>query len=385
MTEPKIHFQERVNLLETAMSNKKGNRVPVVSMATTWTYWHAGYLPKDGLENPEINLKVLRKFYDDFYWDGIIFVRNGKAFSQSTLDILGGGTFTYDKNGMQQTAPGSVTVMEEGEYPELTADPYRFILEKVFPRRYRLMAREDDGKYADMCKVMEMVEAMNRQNALENAIAPKEYGIPQMRIAAFFNPVDIILDYLRDFDVIISDVKRRPQAVRDAGLAMVDLSLDHIGNAKPEPGKALVMPMHLPQFLRAKDFEKVYWPSWKKVADEISRRGFKVIYYFERSYAHLFDYLRELPEGTVGLFEDDKVWDAKAALPNMAVAGGMPNDLLYRGTKQECVDYAKMLVDKTAANGGYLFTTNMIMLTPSDGKAENLKAVNEFVCQYSAK
>ena len=109
------------------------------------------------------------------------------------------------------------------------------------------------------------------------------------------------------------------------------------------------------------------------------------LYYFERSYAHLFDYLRELPEGTVGLFEDDKVWDAKAALPNMAVAGGMPNDLLYRGTKQECVDYAKMLVDKTAANGGYLFTTNMIMLTPSDGKAENLKAVNEFVCQYSAK
>ena len=82
MAEPKIHFQERVNLLETAMSNKKGNRVPVVSMATTWTYWHAGYLPKDGLENTEINLKVLRKFYDDFYWDGIIFVRNGKAFSQ---------------------------------------------------------------------------------------------------------------------------------------------------------------------------------------------------------------------------------------------------------------------------------------------------------------
>ena len=382
MTDLKQLHQERVELLETTMNNKKGSRVPVISIATTWTYWHAGYLPKDGLENPKINFEVLRKYYNDIYMDGIVFVRNGKTFTQHTMDLLGGGTYEYDKNGMQQTSPGSVTVMNEDEYPELIADPYKFILEKVFPRRYKLMARTDEKKYSDMLEVMIDLAGMNKRNTEENAVAPNEYGIAQMRQAAFYNPLDTILDYLRDFTLIIGDVRRRPDTLREAGMALVDFSLDYIGNIQPQQGQALVIPMHLPQFLRAKDFEKVYWPSWQKVAEGIKKRGFKVLYYFERSYKHLFDYLYELPDGTIGLFEDDLVWEAKAALPRMAVAGGMPNAMLYRSTKEECVNYAKMLVDKTAANGGYLFTTNMMMLTPSDGKAENLQAVNQFVNEY---
>lgn len=382
MTDLKHLHQERVELLETTMANKKGSRVPVISIATTWTYWHAGYLPKDGLEDPDVNLKVLRKYYNDFYMDGTMFIRNGKALSKNSLDLLGGGTYTYDKNGVIQTAPGTVTVMKDDEYPEFIEDPYKFILEKVFPRRYKLMARTDDKKYSDMLEIMVDIASMNKRFAEEDAIGPNEYGIAHMRQTSFFNPVDMILDYLRDFDVIIGDVRRRPEQLRDAGLAMVDYCLDNIRNLTPQPGYAIMTPMHLPQFLRAKDFEKVYWPSWQKVAQEVHKMGFNSIHYFERSYKHLFDYLNELPDGTTGLFEDDLVWEAKAALPRMAVAGGMPNAMLYRSTKEECVDYAKMLIDKTAANGGYFFTTNMMMLTPSDGKAENLQAVNQFVHEY---
>ncbi len=376
-------YDDRLSLLETTMSNKKGSRVPVISLCTTWAYYHAGKLPKHGLEDPEVTKKVLRKLYTDFYWDGIVFVRNGKTFSERTLNLLGGGTYQYDKNGMQQTKPGSVTSMEADEYPELISDPYKFILEKVFPRRYTLMQRNDEQKYNDMKEVMADVIGMFKRNAEEDKIAIEEFGIPQMRAAAFFNPVDIILDYFRDFNEILGDVKRRPQMVRDAGMSLVNFSLDHIGPIQPQPGKSLVIPMHLPQFLNAKDFEKVYLPSFKKVADGIAERGFKALYYFERSYAHLFDYLKELPQGTIGLFEIDDVREVKKKIgKSMCVAGGMPLKLLGKGTKQQCIDHAKAVIDEAAKDGGFLFTTDMMMLSPGDAKAENLQAVNEFVHKY---
>ena len=46
------------------------------------------------------------------------------------------------------------------------------------------------------------------------------------------------------------------------------------------------------------------------------------------------------------------------------------------------MDIAKGLIDDLAPGGGYVFTTNRVMLTEADGKAENLRAVTEFVADY---
>ena len=55
---------------------------------------------------------------------------------------------------------------------------------------------------------------------------------------------------------------------------------------------------------------------------------------------------------------------------------------LYYGTKEECLDLAKGLIDDLAPGGGYIFSTNRAMIAPTDGNPENLKAVNEFVREY---
>jgi uroporphyrinogen-III decarboxylase len=142
--------------------------------------------------------------------------------------------------------------------------------------------------------------------------------------------------------------------------------------------------MHLPQFLSPKDFERVYWPSFIKLANYFTNKGYVIRYYFESNYEHLYDYLQELPKGQiVGLFEDDDLRKAKKFLGNnMAIAGGMPTSLLYLGSTQECIDYAKALIDDLAPGGGYIFAMNKIMLSPTDGRAENLKAVTEFAHEY---
>lgn len=384
MNEKEQLLTQRKRIIEETISNQKSDRVPIISLCTTWAYFHYGKKPLDSFKDPNLTKEVFRKLYRDFYWDGILLPRNGKSFTQRTMDLLGGGTYEYDKNGMIQTRHGSVTVMESDEYPELIADPYKFILEKVFPRRYKLMQRNDEKKYEDMVEVMKDAINMQARFKEEDQISEKEFGIPQMRSLAFYNPIDFILDYFRDFDVIIGDVKRKPRLMCEAGMALVDFAFDHIGSAVPEEGKVIFMPMHLPQFLNKKDFEKVYWPSYRTLMERIIAKGFKIAFYFERTYEHLFDYLKELPKNkVVGLFEGDDIVMAKKQLGDvMCVAGGMPVSLLKTGTKQSCIDYAKRIIDEAGRDGGYLFTTDMIMLTDADGKAENLQAVNEFVHEY---
>lgn len=379
-----LKLQERKKMIETTLHNQKAKCVPVVSLATTWTYYQIGKKPKDSFDNPKLNKDVFRNFYEKVYLDGVVLSRNGKTFSADTLKRLDGGTYTYDKDGIQQTKPGSIEIMTEDEYEILIDDPYKFILEKIFPRRYGLMRRSDDGKYSDMLKVIQDLKLMTDRNQGEDEIAECEFGIQNMRLTSFFNPIDIILDYMRDFVPISKDVRRRPEQLRDAGLALLDFTLDNIRGLNPEKGKVVFVPMHLPQFLRPKDFEKIYWPSYKKQVEYLIENGFTPMFYFERKYEHLFDFFRDFPKNkTVGLFENDDLRIVKKKLgDHMAIAGGMPTALLQNGTKKACIDYAKGLIDDVAPEGGYFFTTDKIMLSPTDGKLENLAAVNEFVHEY---
>lgn len=377
-------LNEREDCIDKTLHNQKGDYIPVISIATTWMYYQIGKKPKDAFDDPSVTAQAMRHYYDHVYMDGILVARNGKTFAPEILDLLDGGTYTYDKDGMQQTCPGSVEVMGEDEYDALIENPYGFILEKIFPRRYGIMRRTDADKYADMKRIIESLQSSLQLNAAEDRIAEDDYGIKQMRMNAIFNPLDIILDYLRDFVPISKDVRRRPDQLRDAGLALVDFVLDNVCTAQPAKGKVIFMPMHLPQFLRPKDFEKIYWPSYKKVVDYLIDHQLTPLFYFERKYEHLFDYFKEFPKNSVaGMYEDDDLRIVNQKLgDHMAMAGGMPTELLQNGTKEQCVDYAKKLIDDISPNGGFLFTTDKIMLSEADGKIDNLAAVNEFVHHY---
>ncbi len=60
--------------------------------------------------------------------------------------------------------------------------------------------------------------------------------------------------------------------------------------------------------------------------------------------------------------------------------GGMTTDLLGNGTKQQCIDYAKKLIDELG--DGFIFSTNKMVSFRNDCKRENLLAVTDFVRNY---
>ena len=66
----------------------------------------------------------------------------------------------------------------------------------------------------------------------------------------------------------------------------------------------------------------------------------------------------------------------------MTLCGGMTAYTLFYGSKQECLDEAKGLIDDLAYDQRYIFTTGKMLSFPNDAKPENMKAVNDFVREY---
>lgn len=80
--------------------------------------------------------------------------------------------------------------------------------------------------------------------------------------------------------------------------------------------------------------------------------------------------------------EQDDIFEARKHMPNIALCGGMTKAALYDGTKEQCIDLAKKLIDELGKDGGYMMSQNKMISFKNDAKAENLKAVCDFVNEY---
>lgn len=294
--------------------------------------------------------------------------------------ILGGGCQIV-KDYSKQLNPEAVTIMEPNEYPELIKDPLGYMLETLIPRRLKLLADNSfenklNGLLGWMGEVQKMVNITTAQD---------EAGIPVlMGPGVILAPTDYIFDYLRDFVGITRDIKRSPDLVNEASMAILETLKPLVHMYPPEEHKAVFMPMHIPAFLRPKDFEKAYWPSYKAIMEYLVSMGRNVVCYFEKNNQHLFDYLQDLPKnGVIGIFQEEDMRVTKEKLGStMALAGWLSTNLLQRGTKEQCIDNVKELIDVMCPGGGYFIAPDTPMMFPADGKPENLKAVADFIRDY---
>lgn len=295
-------------------------------------------------------------------------------------EILGGGTMIV-KNNTKMQLPNAVDILGPEEYPELIKNPARYLLGTVYPRRYELLKKDAATQMEGFAKMLGWQKQLGEYD--ENCISRGAHIFANGTIVF---PVDAIFDLFREFKGISSDIKRCPELLRDAGLAIAEQMKPVIDLFTPCADRAIFIPMHLPAFMRPKEFEKIYWPSFKMLADYMAGRGLNVLYYFEKSYAHLLDYLQDLPKtGVIGLFQEDDRRVVKQKLGGrMAIAGWLKTSLMGSGTKEQCVDYVKELIQDMAPGGGYFIAPDAPMMFPYDAKPENLKAVSDFIFEHRA-
>ena len=376
-------YEERTQRIEITQRGGKPDRVPVYSLIDNWAFSYAGYSIEEIFEDDEKHYAAFEKVVTDFYWDAMFTSCTSKAMNY--VNALGGGSYTNNK--LMQVQTGLANSMDPSEYDEFIADPAAFIRDVIAPRKYALMSMEySEEKYQKYTEALDYFGRFRSLGAMSVKRFKEEHAMPITRGAVWWHPLDLFLDFIRDFEGTFGDIKRNPNKIIDACEALFPLTIDiSLGAYQTHvAGKCIFNPMHIPQFLNRRDFEKVYWPIYKRYTELLAEKGLVLQSYYERNYEHLHDYLQDLPKNMIfGLFEDDDLRLVKKNLGDvMCIAGGMETFVLNNGTKQECIDMAKKLIDDLAPGGGYVFTTNRIPHSPNDANPENLKVVNEFVREY---
>jgi hypothetical protein len=135
-------------------------------------------------------------------------------------------------------------------------------------------------------------------------------------------------------------------------------------------------------FLSPKDYERVYWPTFKKMIDYFLGLGHRVWVFFENNQEQHLERLQDLPKGKiVAHLESTDLERAKKALGGrICIAAGMPARLLVRGTPEDVKEQTLSVLKIFEDEPGFIMTCDTTV--PVGAKAENidawLKAVKEY-------
>lgn len=379
-------YEERASRITNAVELKPTDRVPLFSIIDNWALFHYGTTLAEAKNDMDLQYAAYAKAFQDFGFDGASF--GAVTMPLGFVDALGGGIYKTDMETIQ-IATGQSELMEASEYDALTGDTIQFMLDKLIPRKLSVFREGSvEDKFGVLANAIQVV--MGWVGAL-GEITEKhktESGVFVPNAVVPFMPADLIFDYLRDFKGTLNDVRRCPDQLAAAAMAIlqnINIPVTYAMVPQPAREKYLTTFLHLPAFLRPRDFEKVYWPSFKAYIEMFAAQGYKFMIFFERNWEHLYDYLQELPRGCIlGFFEDDDLRKTKAALGDvMCIGGGIKTTDLFLKTPAQCVDITKGLLQDLAPGGGYIFTTNKILNSKNDANPECLKAVADYVLENS--
>ena len=379
--------EERKQIFSDFWNNKTPKRLPV-SLGTNIQV--IVEYSKHNVFETQYNFARLAEASDEFC----------KIIYSDTCPVSGGGTPRFplynqilDSECYKMGSTGfvqhpEVMGMNDDEYPELIKDPYAFILEKVIPRLYKSLSLSDP---VTLGKTLVMsIDARAKDNAeFASLSAPliDKYGYypgaPNGSTGGSIAPYDFIADFLRSFSGISMDIKRKRELLKEACDAVYPLLFLRGLVSKPHPEGVIGIPLHMPTFMREKDFVEVYLPSFFRMIREYAALGIRTRIFCEDDWTRYLDIIQDFPAGTFIRFEygDPKTFAEKLG-KKFFIGGFYPTTLLTLGTKQQCIDKTKELLDIMMPIKGYVFGFDKGPLILADVKLENLNAIGECLRDY---
>ncbi len=374
-------YQERINLYLKTIAHEVTDRIPVLTQMGTFAVGHAGSKIEEVQSNPEKLIEVYSKPFSEMYSDAS--VTAGFVFDEISSRIIGNPNWFISEDG-QTLQHNQCAPMLAEEYPQLIEDPKKFVRDVLIPRKCSRLAAPYPENYNAL---KELVAHLKEKAYFDNILKEKlknEFGIPVFLGKLLASPIDHIFDGYRGFKGVAEDMRRRPQMLLDAINAMLHHSVKSLENTPIAPYPFFATMAHIPTFISPKQMEIFYWPACDKLYNMVNERGGKLLLFMEGNWEKRYDFINSLPKNfAMCIIEDDDIFKAKKEIgDNVAVAGGMVLGRLRYNSKQECVDYAKKLANECGAGGGYVFTTDMELISAKDVNFENLVAVNDFISNY---
>lgn len=390
MTDTKALKEERISIYHDVADNKIPKRVPIgVSIGFEATmqyfgydlrniYWNPSLLNKDEQKADELCQKV--------YSDILPFSTSSLRFP-TLYQFIESQSFVMSSSGFMQH-PEVVGMLPE-DYDYLIEKPWDCILERIIPRHHKAFNTDEPIKMA-LNFTKGILGYLNdpREGAALSATMRERYGYypgaPAGSGGFTAMPFDFLADQLRSFSGISTDVRRRPEQVAEACEALYPIVFRR-GLPKVVSNYGTVsIPLHMPTFMREKDFEKLWWPTAKRLVEEYASMGIHCNLFCEDDWMRYLDHLSELPTDTTLRFEfgDPKLVQEKLG-DKFIISGLYPMQLIKNGTKQQVIDKAKEVVDALAPGGKYTFGFDKGIQVGADLNVENLAALTEFLQEYA--
>jgi hypothetical protein len=371
-------FNERTELFENVFQFKKNKRVPMLANFFTWKMLDAGYNLHDALYDYSILEKVNDEFHQRYQFDAYfdLGVRNPMLVTQA----LGGGFHKIDDAG-EAVVIDDHHLLEGDEYREYAQDPMKFYWAKAFKRYCKpgITMAELENATKEFRSYIEFAGKANDK-------CKNEYGALISYMVTAQPPFEVLFNQYRGIRELALDVRKRKGELKEAMEALYARETESILNGSlntDSTGFITLFGIGLlaHSILSVDQFGELYWPYLKKILDTVIANKKRLFIMCESTMLRFAEFFQDIPKGVaIVQIEQDDIFELRKRLPNLVLAGGMPTDLLGYGSKQECIDYAKKLID--TLGDGFVFGQNKMMSYRNDAKRENLIAVNDFVRNY---
>ncbi|MDR1249079.1 MAG: hypothetical protein LBK63_07240 [Treponema sp.] len=372
-------LKERTELYANVLQFKKNKRVPIHANFWTWKTLDAGYKLSEALYDVKILAKINEEFNERYQFDS--YSDLGTRNPLATQDALGGGYHKIDQSD-EALLVDDHHLLERDEYKDLAKNPMGVYWTKAFKRYCRPGITVGEIKNA-----LKVNDEFSKFGASTTDICLNKWGAMKASKYFFSVPFETLFNALRGMKEVSLDIRKCKQEMKEAMDVLFAMSTKPFLEqaAKDDDLKGCACSVNIgflaQSVLSVDQFAELYWPYVKQILDVLIAHN-RALYIFGESHMLRFaEFFQDIPKGHILYhLEQDDIFEVRKRLPNMALAGGMPTELLGRGTKQECVDYAKKLID--TLGDGFVFSQNKMISFRKDATRENVLAVNEFVRNY---
>ncbi|UWG98384.1 hypothetical protein LPY66_06150 [Dehalobacter sp. DCM] len=383
---------ERIqNILDTT-NFIEPKKVPVGIEFITWPFAYAGVTYREVMHDPKRAAECYVKFLDNIELDWV-WGAPGVPFPIESFHSLGIKSYeiAIDDTCIQHQQVYT-QYMEAEEYDNYIKDPKGFQKNVFIRRTASAFSLPRDEAYAALKDAAQKYKPLRDMNNLIRETVFNQKQIVSLTgpgSPMYYAPFDTLFDHMRGIKNALTDIRRRPDKVKEACDAIWAQTKPLINpdNYKDKPflfGRTFY---HSACFISPKQFDELIFSYFLDGYGELIENGLKFYLKGEGQFLKLLDRYRQFPKGSmvIMLDEDDPFEAYKIIGDWQTVATGIRTDLMQYGTKQQCVDYVKKCFDTFAPGGGFMFTLNKPLIAANDVKIDNLIAVYQTANELSRK
>ena len=183
-----------------------------------------------------------------------------------------------------------------------------------------------------------------------------DMGFPAWNQGAAMPPYDVVSHSLRGMTGTMFDMFRQPDKLIELCEFILKKTLERPMPQPSENGNTrffMTVTRGSDDFLSKEQWERFYWPTFKKLVLALIERGGTPSIFFEGNCTSRLEYLLEFPKGKLlARLDTTDIFKAKEILKDhICIEGNVPSTLLLTGTVQDVKDYCKKLIDVIGKDG----------------------------------